>query len=52
VPRAGESPDDTRARVDREFGALQQSPFFRIWASAGAEEIISALHRRLVIGSV
>lgn len=52
VPRAGESADDTRSRIDKEFGALQQSPFFRIWASAGAEEIISALHRKLLIGAV
>ena len=52
VPRAGESPDETRARIDREFGALQQSPFFRIWAGAGAAEVLSALHRRLVLGAV
>ena len=52
VPRAGESAADTSARIDKEFGALQQSPFFRIWASAGAEEIISALHRKLLIGAV
>jgi hypothetical protein len=31
--------------------ALQQSPFFRLWASAGVDEIISALHRRLVAGA-
>jgi hypothetical protein len=29
---------------------MQQSPFFDIWASAGADEIISALHRKLVVG--
>jgi hypothetical protein len=52
VPRADETPDETRARIDKEFGGLQQSPFFRIWACAGADEIISALHRRLVIGEV
>jgi len=32
--------------------ALQQSPFFRVWASAGVDEIISALHERLVVGSL
>ena len=50
--RAGESKDDTRARGDREFMALQQSPFFRVWASAGVDEILSALHERLLVGSL
>jgi hypothetical protein len=50
VPRPGETPDATGARVDREFGALQASPFFRIWASAAVDEILSALHERLVLG--
>jgi len=50
APRAGETPETTRARVDREFGALQASPFFRIWASAAVDEILSALHERLILG--
>jgi hypothetical protein len=49
--RPGESPDAARQRADREFLALQQSPFFRIWAAAAVDEIISALHERLVVGS-
>jgi len=52
APRPGETPEQTRERGDREFVALQQSPFFRIWASAGIDEIISALHERLTVGSV
>jgi Thioredoxin len=52
APKPGELPADTRSRADREFGALQQSPFFRIWASATADEIISALHRKAVLGVV
>ena len=48
--RPGETPEQTRARGDREFMALQQSPFFRIWASAAMDEIISALHERLIVG--
>ena len=48
--RPGETPEQTRARGDREFMALQQSPFFRIWASAAMDEIISALHERLTVG--
>jgi hypothetical protein len=52
APRPGESPAETRARADREFGALQKLPFWRIWASASVDEIISALHRKLVLGVV
>ena len=51
APRPGETNDETQARADREFMALQQSPFFRLWASAAVDEIISALHRRLVVGA-
>ena len=51
APRPGESPDQTRARAEREFGDLMSSPFFRIWAVATVDEIISALHRRAVLGT-
>jgi Thioredoxin len=51
APRPGESPEQTRARADREFGDLVSSPFFRIWASAAVDEIISALHRKAVLGT-
>ncbi|PYN81227.1 MAG: hypothetical protein DMD96_11410 [Candidatus Rokuibacteriota bacterium] len=50
--RPGESKEDTRTRGDREFMELQQSPFFRVWARAGVDEILSALHERLVVGSL
>ena len=43
--RSGETPEQTRERGDREFLALQQSPFFKVWACAGVDEMISALHR-------
>ncbi|HEV8674134.1 MAG TPA: thioredoxin family protein [Methylomirabilota bacterium] len=52
APRSGETPVETQARGDRDFMALQQSPFFRIWACAGVDEILSALHERLVMGSL
>jgi hypothetical protein len=52
APKPGESPEQTRARAEREFGAVQQSPFWRIWTSAAVDEIISALHRKLVLGVV
>lgn len=50
VPRPGETPEATDARIGREFGALQASPFFRIWASAAVDEMLSALHERVVLG--
>ena len=50
--RPGETPEQARERGNREFMALQQSPFFRIWASAGVDEILSALHERLTVGSL
>lgn len=50
VPLPGESSEETRARANDEFLALRQSPFFRVWASAAADEMISGLHRRLILG--
>src|SRR5262249_27065500 len=50
--RTGENKDETQQRGDRDFAALQESPFFKIWACAGVDEILSALHRRLVLGPV
>jgi hypothetical protein len=52
APRPGETPEQTRERGSREFMALQQSPFFRIWACAAVDEILSALHERLTVGSL
>jgi len=52
VARPGETPEQTRDRIDREFGALQQSPFFRLWACAAVDEMLSALHRKAVLGVV
>jgi hypothetical protein len=45
--RAGETPEQTRERGNRDFMALQQSPFFKIWGCAGVDEMITALHERL-----
>ena len=50
--RPGESKDDTQKRGDREFMELQQSPFFRVWACAGVDEMLSALYERLTVGSL
>ncbi len=52
APRPGETPAETRERADREFMTLQRSPFFRIWACAAVDEILSALYERLALGSL
>ena len=36
---------------DAAFIELQQSPFFRVWAEAAVDEMISALHERLTLRS-
>jgi hypothetical protein len=52
-PMPGESPEAAQARYfRRDFPALQASAFFRVWACAAIDEIISALHRRLLLGLV
>jgi hypothetical protein len=50
-PRPGESAEETAARIPREMAALIASPFFRVWASAAADEILSALYERAVLGA-
>ncbi len=52
VPKEGETPEQTRERTAREFQELQDSAYFRIWASAAVDEIVSALHRRMLLGAV
>jgi len=47
TPRPGETADDAKKRDRDEFLALQNSPFFDIWASAGIDEILSALRERV-----
>ena len=49
--RPGESAEQARERGDRDFFALQASPFFELWACAGIDEMLSALHERLVVGA-
>jgi len=44
--RAGETAEQAKERSAKEFAALQAGPFFDIWASAGIDEILSALHRK------
>jgi hypothetical protein len=48
--RAGESPEQAKARDAKEFAAMQASPFFDLWAAAGVDEILSALYEKRVVG--
>jgi hypothetical protein len=49
--RAGETDDARKQRDAREFLTMQQSPFFDLWASAGIDEILSALYEERVLKS-
>jgi len=51
VARAGETEGQTKERGQREFVAMQGSPFFDLWASAGIDEILSALYEKLTVKS-
>jgi len=50
--RLGGTKEETWDRFIRDWGALQQSPFFLVWQSAAIDEMLSALHERLVVGSL
>ena len=50
--RPGETPEETARRSDKEFGELAAGPFFHIWASAAVDQILSALHRKTLLGAV
>ena len=53
VARPGErTREETWERFIRDWGALQQGPFFAIWAAATIDEILSALYERIVVGSL
>jgi len=49
--RAGETAAQAKERDQREFVALQNSPFFDLWASAGIDEILSALYEKVAVKS-
>jgi hypothetical protein len=52
TPKPGESKEDFARRSVSEFFAFQQTPFFRLYASATVDEIIAMLHERLRVGSL
>jgi hypothetical protein len=47
--RPGETEAQAQERQQREFVTMQGSPFFDIWASAGIDEILSALYEKLTV---
>jgi len=47
--RAAETDEARKQRDAREFLTMQQSPFFDLWASAGIDEILSALYEQRVL---
>jgi hypothetical protein len=52
APLPGESKEAALERGLRDFFAFQETPFFRLWASAAVDEIVSMLHERVRVGSL
>jgi len=50
VDRPGENREQAWGRFIRNWGGLQDSPFWQVWTSAAVDEMLSALHERLVVG--
>ena len=48
--RPGETEAQRKDRDAQEFLVMQRSPFFDMWASAGVDEILSALYERTIVG--
>ena len=47
--RGGETQTQAKERDRREFLELQASPFFDVWASAGIDEVLSAVYEKLAV---
>ena len=50
VPRPGEDRDRAWARFMDDWRGLQSSMWPRVWASAMVDEVLCALHERIVTG--
>jgi hypothetical protein len=50
VAQPGESRAQAFERFIRAWRTLQESPFYSLWASAALDEMLSALHERIVVG--
>lgn len=46
---ADETREQAWERFIREWGAMQRSPFFKLWASAAVDEMLSALYERMLL---
>src|SRR5262249_31843742 len=51
APRPGEDRDQAWARVMGDWRALQSSMWPRVWACAMVDEVLCALHERVVAGA-
>jgi hypothetical protein len=51
VPASRENREREWERFIRDWAALQDSPFWQVWTSAAVDEMLSALHERLVVGA-
>ena len=49
--RPGETPEQAWARFLHDWSVLQLSPFFKVWASAAIDEMLSALYEQRVLGA-
>src|SRR5262249_24618377 len=49
APKPGETADESFTRGIRDWRSLQDSPFFWLWGSAAIDEMLSALHERVVV---
>jgi thioredoxin family protein len=47
--RPGETAEQAKARDQQTFVAMQNSPFFDLWAAAGIDETLSALFEKLTV---
>ena len=47
--RPGEAEAQAKERAQREFVAMQGSPFFSVWAAAAVDEVLSALYEKLTV---
>ncbi len=50
--RPGETAEQTKERGHRAFMTMLESPFFDVWGDAAVDEMLSALHERLTVGSL
>jgi hypothetical protein len=50
--RPGETREQAWERFLRDWGAMQQSPFFKVWASAAIDEMLSALYEQRILGAL